>query len=137
MELHLEGRRAIITHEGERYECSSPLMRPGDDGLIVGRKQIAPNIRVDFRRSEGTVIATVYEAVRSTRLGRSVRHHRKSVEGKSEQRQRKTLTRLVYTSGVTSAAAHVIGLTNRTKPERSPSVGDGDGKGARMCVRLA
>lgn len=61
MELHLEGRRAVITHEGQRYECRSPLMRPGDDGLIVGRKQIAGKIRVDFRRSEGTVIATVYE----------------------------------------------------------------------------
>lgn len=63
MKLHIEGDDpviAVITYQGQQYRHTSRNMRLGlSDGMPVGDTWIADEIRVFFRRLEGTIIASV------------------------------------------------------------------------------
>lgn len=63
MELHIEGddpATVVITYQGNEYRHTTRNMRLGlSDGMPVGDTWITDEVRVFFRRSEGTIIATV------------------------------------------------------------------------------
>lgn len=63
MKLHIEGddpATAVITYQGREYRHTSRNMLLGlSDGMPVGDTWITSEIRVFFRRSEGTIVASV------------------------------------------------------------------------------